>query len=82
MKNVEHQYSTFEKQWREMTERMAYEIDLDNPYITLDNNYIESVWWILDKFNKEGYIYEGHKILPYCPRCGTGLSITRGCSRI
>ena len=65
---------TFEKQWRDMTERMAYEIDLDNPYITLDNNYIESVWWILDKFNKENYIYEGHKILPYCPRCGTGLA--------
>ncbi len=65
---------SFEKQWREMTERMAYEIDLDNPYITLDNNYIESVWWILNKFNKEGYIYEGHKILPYCPRCGTGLA--------
>ncbi|MGL5506632.1 MAG: isoleucine--tRNA ligase, partial [Paraclostridium sp.] len=65
---------TFEKQWRDMTERMAYEIDLDNPYITLDNNYIESVWWILDKFNKEDYIYEGHKILPYCPRCGTGLA--------
>lgn len=65
---------TYEKQWREMTERMAYEIDLDNPYITLDNNYIETVWWILDKFNKEGYVYEGHKILPYCPRCGTGLA--------
>ena len=65
---------SYEKQWREMTERMAYEIDLDNPYITLDNNYIESVWWILDKFNKEGYVYEGHKILPYCPRCGTGLA--------
>ncbi|SHJ57415.1 isoleucine--tRNA ligase [Tepidibacter formicigenes] len=65
---------SYEKLWREMTERMAYEIDLDNPYITLDNNYIESVWWILDKFNKEGYIYEGHKILPYCSRCGTGLA--------
>ncbi|MBH9894667.1 isoleucine--tRNA ligase, partial [Clostridioides difficile] len=65
---------SFEKQWRIMTERMAYEVDLDNPYITLDNNYIESVWWILNKFNKEGYIYEGHKILPYCPRCGTGLA--------
>ncbi|WP_195939852.1 isoleucine--tRNA ligase [Romboutsia sp. 1001713B170131_170501_G6] len=65
---------TYEKQWRDMTERMAYEIDLDNPYITLDNNYIESVWWILNKFNKEGYVYEGHKILPYCPRCGTGLA--------
>ncbi|MDF2546024.1 MAG: isoleucine-tRNA ligase [Anaerosolibacter sp.] len=65
---------TYEKQWREMTKRMGYAIDLDNPYITLDNNYIESVWWILDKFFKEGYIYEGHKILPYCPRCGTGLA--------
>ncbi|MDD4781795.1 MAG: class I tRNA ligase family protein, partial [Tissierellia bacterium] len=65
---------TYENMWRQMTERMAYLIDLDNPYITLDNNYIESVWWILDKFNKEGYIYEGHKILPYCPRCGTGLA--------
>lgn len=65
---------TYESKWRNMTERMAYEVDLDNPYITLDNNYIESVWWILDKFNKEGYLYEGHKILPYCPRCGTGLA--------
>jgi isoleucyl-tRNA synthetase len=64
----------YEKLWREMTERMAYLIDLDNPYITLDNNYIESVWWILNKFYKEGYIYEGHKILPYCSRCGTGLA--------
>ncbi len=64
----------YEKQWREMTERMAYLIDLDDPYITLDNDYIESVWWILNKFYKEGYIYEGHKILPYCSRCGTGLA--------
>jgi len=64
----------YEKLWRQMTERMAYLIDLDNPYITLDNDYIESVWWILNKFFKEGYIYEGHKILPYCSRCGTGLA--------
>ena len=65
---------TYEKQWREMTEKMAYLIDMDDPYITLDNNYIESAWHILDRFNKEGYIYEGHKILPYCARCGTGLA--------
>lgn len=65
---------TYEKEWRKMSERMAYSIDLDDPYITLDNNYIESLWWILDKFNKEGLLYEGHKILPYCPRCGTGLA--------
>lgn len=65
---------TYEKQWREMTRRMGYLIDMDNPYITLDNNYIESEWWILKKFFDEGYIYEGHKILPYCARCGTGLA--------
>ena len=64
----------YEKLWRDMTHRMAYEIDLDNPYITLKNDYIESVWWILDKFFKEGLVYEGHKILPYCSRCGTGLA--------
>lgn len=64
----------YESVWRDQTERMAYLIDLDNPYITLDNNYIESVWWILNKFFQEGYIYEGHKILPYCTRCGTGLA--------
>ncbi len=64
----------YEGMWRTMSERMAYLIDLDNPYITLDNNYIESVWWILNKFYKENLIYEGHKILPYCPRCGTGLA--------
>jgi isoleucyl-tRNA synthetase len=64
----------YESVWRDQTERMAYLIDLDNPYITLDNNYIESVWWILNKFFEEGYIYEGHKILPYCTRCGTGLA--------
>ena len=60
--------------WREMSERMGYLVDLDNPYITLDNNYIETGWWILKEFFKAGKIYEGHKILPYCPRCGTGLA--------
>lgn len=64
----------YEAQWREMTKRMAYLIDLDDPYITLDNDYIETVWWILDSMHKDGLLYEGHKILPYCPRCGTGLA--------
>jgi isoleucyl-tRNA synthetase len=64
----------YEALWREMTKRMGYEIDMDNPYITLDNDYIETVWWILDRMNKENMLYEGHKILPYCPRCGTGLA--------
>ncbi len=65
---------TYESMWRDMTHRMGYLIDLDNPYITLDNNYIESVWWILTEFFKAGLIYEGHKVVPYCPRCGTGLA--------
>lgn len=65
---------TYTDKWREMTERMAYLVDLDDPYITLDNDYIESGWWILKKFFDKGLIYEGHKILPYCPRCGTGLA--------
>ncbi|MGP1597431.1 isoleucine--tRNA ligase [Peptoanaerobacter stomatis] len=64
----------YESLWRKMTTRMGYLIDLDNPYITLNNDYIESEWWILDKMLKDGLIYEGHKILPYCPRCGTGLA--------
>jgi isoleucyl-tRNA synthetase len=64
----------YEEAWRKQTERMAYLVDLDDPYVTLENNYIESVWWILNKFFKEDFIYEGHKILPYCSRCGTGLA--------
>ncbi|TCL62086.1 isoleucyl-tRNA synthetase [Hydrogenispora ethanolica] len=65
---------TYEREWRRMTERIGYWIDMDHPYITLDNNYIESVWWILKRFFDEGMIYEGHKIMPYCPRCGTPLA--------
>ncbi len=65
---------SYEKLWREMTQLMGYWIDLDNPYITLDNNYIESVWWILNDFFKKDLIYKGHKIVPYCPSCGTPLS--------
>jgi len=65
---------TYEAMWRNMTHRMGYLINLDDPYITLDNNYIETGWWILKEFFKAGLIYEGHKVLPYCPRCGTGLA--------
>ncbi len=65
---------TYEREWRRMTERIAYWIDLDHPYITLDNDYIESVWWILKKYFDAGLIYEGHKIMPYCARCGTPLA--------
>ncbi len=65
---------TYEREWRRMTERIGYWLDMDHPYITLDNNYIESVWWILKRYFDEGLIYEGHKIMPYCSRCGTPLA--------
>ncbi len=65
---------TYTSMWREMTERMGYLVDMDNPYVTLENDYIESVWWIFNEFFKAGLVYEGFKILPYCPRCGTGLA--------
>ncbi|MEI8134791.1 MAG: isoleucine--tRNA ligase [bacterium] len=60
--------------WKELTERMAYWADLDNPYITCSNEYIESVWWALKKFWDADKIYKGFKIQPYCPRCETPLS--------
>ena len=65
---------TYEREWRRMTERIGYWLDMDHPYITLDNSYIESEWWILKRYFDEGLIYEGHKIMPYCPRCGTPLA--------
>ena len=63
-----------EEAFTRLTEEMGQFIDLKNPYVTYDNNYIETEWWILQKFFEEGLFYEGSKILPYCPRCGTGLA--------
>ena len=63
-----------EAAFRRLTEEMGQFIDLDNRYITYDNNYIETEWWILKKFFDEGLFYEGVKIMPWCPRCGTGLA--------
>jgi isoleucyl-tRNA synthetase len=65
---------TYVKEWRKLTERIGYWIDMDHPYITLDNNYIETAWWILKQYFDQGLIYEGHKIMPYCARCGTPLA--------
>ena len=65
---------TYESAWREMTERMAYWVDLDNPYVTLDNNYVESCWWALKQMFDKGLLYRGHKVLPYCPQTGTSYS--------
>ena len=63
-----------EKAFSDLTVKMGQFIDLEHPYVTYDNNYIETEWWILKKFFDEELFYEGHKIVPYCPRCGTGLA--------
>lgn len=74
--NAECRKSVFEYKgmWEDLTSRMGYWIDMEHPYITCENEYIESVWWALDRYFKEGLIYQGFKIQLYCPRCGTPLS--------
>ena len=61
-------------EWRKMSDRVGYWVDMDNPYVTYHDDYIESVWWALKEIYKKGLLYKGHKIVPYCPRCGTALS--------
>ena len=61
-------------EWEKMTNKVGFWVDMDEPYVTYHNNYIESVWWALKELWKKGLLYEGHKIMPYCPRCGTALS--------
>ena len=60
--------------WNKSTEELDYWVDLDNPYVTLENNYIESVWWSLKELYDKKLLYEGYKVLPFCTRCGTPLS--------
>src|SRR5829696_6959526 len=62
------------EEWARLTERIAYWVDLDEAYRTLDDSYIESVWWALRTIWDKDLLYEGHKVVPYCPRCGTALS--------
>lgn len=64
----------YEKQWRELTDAIAYWTDMDNPYVTLTNDYIESVWHILSEIHKKELLYKGHRVSPYCPDCQTTLS--------
>ena len=64
----------FTAEWRDLTERMGYFVDLDNPYITYDNKYIETLWWLLKQFYQKGLLYKGYTIQPYSPAAGTGLS--------
>ena len=65
---------TYVHMWEEMTNKVGFWVDMDHPYVTYHNDYIESVWWALKELWKKGLLYEGHKVMPYCPRCGTALS--------
>jgi isoleucyl-tRNA synthetase len=74
--NAECRESVFAylQEWNRLTERIGFWIDLDDAYRTLDESYIESVWWALAEIDRRGLLYEGHKVVPYCPRCETTLS--------
>ncbi|MHC0038082.1 isoleucine--tRNA ligase [Pseudoneobacillus sp. C159] len=65
---------SYEKQWREFTEELGYWVDMDQPYMTMSNDYIESVWHILGTIHENGWLYKGHRVSPYCPSCQTSLS--------
>ncbi|HPD02945.1 MAG TPA: isoleucine--tRNA ligase, partial [Clostridia bacterium] len=64
----------YKAEWEKMSGKVGYWADMKNPYITYEDDYIESVWWSLKEIDKQGLLYKGHKIVPYCPRCGTALS--------
>ncbi|GAA0125541.1 isoleucine--tRNA ligase [Clostridium sp. ATCC 25772] len=74
VKQCKESVFTYVEMWRQMSERLAYWVDMDTPYVTFHNNYIESVWWALKQMWDKELIYKGFKIMPYCPRCGTTLS--------
>ncbi|HJP01824.1 MAG TPA: isoleucine--tRNA ligase [Planctomycetota bacterium] len=65
---------TYRKEWEELSERIGYWLDYDNSYVTYDADYVESVWYILARFHAAGLVYRGQRVVPYCGRCGTGLS--------
>ena len=64
----------YQGEWEKMSDRVGYWVDMEHPYVTYHDDYIESVWWALKEIHKKGLLYKGHKIVPYCPRCGTALS--------
>jgi len=65
---------TYRAEWEKLSARMGYWLDYAHPYVTYSNDYVESVWWALETLHRKNFLYRGHKILPYCPRCGTALS--------
>ena len=64
----------YKGQWEELSDRVAFWADMENPYVTYHDSYIESVWWSLKQIHEKGLLYKGYKVVPYCPRCGTALS--------
>ena len=64
----------YQSEWEQMSDRVGYWADMEHPYVTYDDNYIESEWWALKTIYERGLLYKGYKIVPYCPRCGTALS--------
>ena len=62
------------KEWDSLTERIGYWVDLEHAYVTMNSTYIESVWWAMKQMWDKGLIYQGYKVTPHCPRCGTSLS--------
>ncbi len=74
IKQCKNSVFTYSSMWKDMSEKIGFWVDMDNPYVTYHNDYIESVWWALKQMWDKELLYKGHKVLPYCPRCGTGLS--------
>ena len=64
----------YKTEWEHMSDRVGFWADMEDPYVTYDNDYIESEWWALKTIYEKGLLYKGYKIVPYCPRCGTALS--------
>ena len=74
VKECKESVFTYVSMWEKMTNQIGYWVDMEHPYVTYHNPYIESVWWALKQMWDKGLLYEGHKVMPYCPRCGTALS--------
>lgn len=64
----------YKQDWEKLTERIGFWLDMENPYVTYENDYIETLWWIIKQIYQKGLLYKDHKVVPYCPRCGTSLS--------
>ena len=73
-RNCRIEVMKYKEKWSELTQKIGYWVDLDDPYITYDNRYIETLWWLLRQLYEKGYLYKGYTIQPYSPAAGTGLS--------